>query len=966
MHVSPHFPLKVLGRLSPILGWVEDISHGGIPEHWRGPEHWRDRPEYRRDRERRWLIRELPTYSYDNLDDILTIGRSSRRTPRLPWKPAAGAPMPIDPPDDYDLIGALGELGDRYFVWAGDELCVRGGRMVEVHELAQRFPVHHLIRLRHAEAAAHGYLDPEVARILPDRLGALHTEYQGIRDEVREGLSEGHLHLTAILSAEESWADQILGHHPHEFDEQPAEMRRLLDLGRLIIPVLALAVCHQRLGHLWPPGQEFETPETPSPDHALETLLAGLDALYWASTRQEEQDRRRFLSRAIQWVSNRFEESLATRSGTTADELQLLIRLIRWHSRRDRSSIRALAGIRRRVRALQDLHFAIHRALLAERRQPGSIASPPSLLLRTFFRYLVLHTHHWYHAIQASRSTGLRYFRGYSSSRYRKHVVDDEQAHALAFERMVEDPALRTVEGRLSPPDGGSDEYVPWLLSFAASHQRDLLDRFGIVIHFIKDEHPSKYRHFPTSSVVRDVRHGPLRREVREQAFQFLRILRQPDPINRFFVGIDCANLELTSPPEVFAPIFHFLCKHPVDFGTRIAARRLVPHGATPVSSPGQRRLGMTYHVGEDFRHLLSGLRAIDEAITFFALRPGDRLGHATALGIEPELWAAQSGFQAILSRQEWLDTMVWVCSKLGSQHPGVIALGLNAEIRRQARYVYQTTSETLKIKDRTIATLHDMWRLRQLDPYSIDLVRLSQGSLEPGVGLGAGMDRSRWDHIQMLLQRSHEGQVGSDDAYKLLALYWYDGEVRKRGDERMEVPMDENKSIWLDLCRDLQAMMQDLVRRRELIVEANPSSNRIIGPMNSIAEHPIFRLTLDEEDQLRREVRVTVNTDNPGIFATSLAHELYMLAEVLLERNVPEAQVSKWIRWLRKNGNLYSFTRFADTGQEMSKHLEYVRSRYWKVEARMQGERPQDRKMRARLQGKLPWQLTDAGTWRE
>ena len=37
--------------------------------------------------------------------------------------------------------------------------------------------------------------------------------------------------------------------------------------------------------------------------------------------------------------------------------------------------------------------------------------------------------------------------------------------------------------------------------------------------------------------------------------------------------------------------------------------------------------LGFTYHVGEEFRHVLSGLRHIDEVIEEFDYKAGDRLG---------------------------------------------------------------------------------------------------------------------------------------------------------------------------------------------------------------------------------------------------------------------------------------------------------------------------------------------------
>ena len=41
------------------------------------------------------------------------------------------------------------------------------------------------------------------------------------------------------------------------------------------------------------------------------------------------------------------------------------------------------------------------------------------------------------------------------------------------------------------------------------------------------------------------------------------------------------------------------------------------------------QNMGFTYHVGEDFRHIASGLRHVDEVIENFHYKAGDRLGHA-------------------------------------------------------------------------------------------------------------------------------------------------------------------------------------------------------------------------------------------------------------------------------------------------------------------------------------------------
>ena len=68
----------------------------------------------------------------------------------------------------------------------------------------------------------------------------------------------------------------------------------------------------------------------------------------------------------------------------------------------------------------------------------------------------------------------------------------------------------------------------------------------------------------------------------------------------------------------------------------------------------------LSIHAGEDYSHPLSGLRHIDETVRFCEMRDGDRLGHALALGIEPQWWMARQG-EMILPADEHLDNLVWL-----------------------------------------------------------------------------------------------------------------------------------------------------------------------------------------------------------------------------------------------------------------------------------------------------------------
>lgn len=62
---------------------------------------------------------------------------------------------------------------------------------------------------------------------------------------------------------------------------------------------------------------------------------------------------------------------------------------------------------------------------------------------------------------------------------------------------------------------------------------------------------------------------------------------------------------------------------------------------------------------------IVDGLRAIDEAIHFLDLRCGDRLGHALALGVDVDKWYEGKSNRILISKQEYLDNIVWLYSKL-------------------------------------------------------------------------------------------------------------------------------------------------------------------------------------------------------------------------------------------------------------------------------------------------------------
>ncbi|MEM9554470.1 MAG: hypothetical protein AAGC60_09435 [Acidobacteriota bacterium] len=1102
----PLLPFDILGQVSPLLSWVEGTGGGRLPVAWQaGP-----RPV--KEREQGWLLDELPTYSYDNVEEIVSGSRAlhrlgHRRPSRMPADPRW--PYRLDPPADYDLLQAFRYLNEYFLVWNGTEPCVREGRMEDFHELGIRLPASHIVRHGHARTVSEGVISFRDALDLPEQITLLPSNSFGLRSVVRRGLSESHLHLQGVTSAEETWADNLLKPTTlRGFGGRTPEEHRLLVLDLFAGKILALAIWTAQVERLHsrkaseeyglrprrllrlfdriyfarsPHEEHLAThrlrdaiadaiyqPTTPEPvPEALELELvaaararlgplAGLeDSEGSIGGLQQEGDRlheRKILEelqrvlrltiskhlpgaksleiegalpfiveaairRATRQVTRRrwrasalaetVYKSLPTRDrerlprGTGCllsdhrldDDFRFLLRWISptayhqqvlWRSGKPPGN--CPETLQDRYRLVCQLHLAAHLELI--RATPSTWyqqarygdddkvkrkeANPPRHFLhRALFRYLVCRTHHWQLSTQQGRTTGLSHFRRYYASSQRRPKLHQMERSRLVFERLRKWRGLRVLEGRVAPPSS-AHELVPWILAHArpGDHEKRRVQKFGLVVHFKKEREEKEDRPFSKHEYqpAPRLRWGYRRRHIRQEAMRLYRLLRRPTPVVPFIVGIDAANLELATPPEVFAPVFRFLRELPIS--TTGPARRFAPFFSLEPSIcklVEKRRLGMTYHVGEDFRHLLSGLRAICEVVDFLNPHPGDRLGHGTALALSPEVWLEHNGYQAVVPKLEWLDTLVWVHHFLGPGDEVVGELAIEDWIQRLSWEIYghaagddfdplhlddlrtrrragDSPVDRTEYRRRRVSSEHrglmdwnwsplslwDAWTLRQLDPYTINLRKLLRGKLTLRRLRHYDEEDRRWHEVQERIMRKLRHNIGSRNAMLLLGLYWLSPEVRERGQEILVVDMAENKHRWLELCRRVEDRLKERIHEHELVVEVNPSANRIIGPMERYSQHHVFELTLDEENRLKREVRVSVNTDNPAVCNTSLAHEHYLLGEVLMERGVPEAEVVKWLDWLRQNGNEYNFVRRLPTEDEspdMARLLNWLRN---------------------------------------
>nr|WP_321399150.1 hypothetical protein [uncultured Desulfobacter sp.] len=183
-----------------------------------------------------------------------------------------------------------------------------------------------------------------------------------------------------------------------------------------------------------------------------------------------------------------------------------------------------------------------------------------------------------------------------------------------------EENHLTLLEGRFAPKDtiekniglldrifNGYQSYHGVRDAFTSITQDAVVEigqrmRLSLTAHFIKE------RDMEWQNGELLVRHHALRQSLEQKARAIIYLCSELNRVKEILHGIDAASNELQASPEVFAPIY----------------RRLRRNGFRH----------FTYHSGEDFAHLLSGVRTLFEAVEFLELQSGDRIGHATALGI--------------------------------------------------------------------------------------------------------------------------------------------------------------------------------------------------------------------------------------------------------------------------------------------------------------------------------------------
>lgn len=425
-------------------------------------------------------------------------------------------------------------------------------------------------------------------------------------------------------------------------------------------------------------------------------------------------------------------------------------------------------------------------------------------------------------------------------------------------------------------------------------------ERHFYTLHFIKKS-DQRIENALVSSVTS--RHQALRSEIKRQAFAIVGLRESFYDKSQLIRGIDAASSEFSARPEVFAHAFRYLKDHKLS-GAQNQLRM----------SQSEHKLSATFHVGEDFYDVVDGIRAIDEAILFLGLNQGDRVGHALALGIDVAEFYCFKKMKLMLPKEMILDNIVWLLARIRKFGIDICRTEVNRLEKTYEGLFREIYSDSLDNTQKNTYFSHmvffDSWKLRGDDP---NLYQFDTNNLDQITNL------TYWDRCKINYSYPSNSQIRKSRAVQwLYQQYHFNPRVKSEGASIRQFEITQD---YIKLVAEVQRLYRNHVKSLNIGVECNPTSNFLIGTFGSYAKHPImkfYNLGLETSSVLLDEcpqLFVSINTDDQGIFNTSLENE-YALMAIALEKELDSSGrprysptvIYQWLDNIRKMGLEQSF----------------------------------------------------------
>ena len=516
---------------------------------------------------------------------------------------------------------------------------------------------------------------------------------------------------------------------------------------------------------------------------------------------------------------------------------------------------------------------------------------------KLFWQYIRVKNQLYNEITQNNDEQGLDYF----VDKYYEKVIDifEDEVEKMYHNILVQikNNSLKKIELRVAPKKDYK-KLIEKIRIFFKAYLKILDDKnirdseipvIGLVFHLIKarEDLPFEKCFFKESEneeLIFKGEHlfyGKIIKEYEVMAKHIRTIRLRCENISHYIVGVDTASIESFAEPWVFAPIYQTL---------RDSYESSIVYGTGMKSI---KTLGFTYHVGEDYRHIMSGLRHIYEVIEFLGYHAGDRIGHGISLAIDVENWIVQNPV-VFMPRIEYLENLVWIWGISDSYYKEIDLendISLERKILECAKEIYGDTSGI---------TPHMLWQAyrEKFKTFEVNedevkkfCIKNSKNNLEYCVfsSLEKKYDEVIWDYKKIIY--SNHCRICLERMYEIV---------------QVKVYKEEKKSL-----ENLQRKIRKLINKRGIVVETNPTSNLSISGMNRLYETPIKVMNnsgLSSIKENDKSLIISINSDDPSIFNSTVSNEFGYIYHALQYQGYSKEYILEWIDKIRNWGLESSF----------------------------------------------------------
>lgn len=495
-----------------------------------------------------------------------------------------------------------------------------------------------------------------------------------------------------------------------------------------------------------------------------------------------------------------------------------------------------------------------------------------------------------------SQNVGLSYFSQYSNSSLRdkniENALDIIYSSGTTYAELKMTP--HQIEAKLAQ-----------ILKKSKQLNKD--NNFQISVHFIREDDFTK-KNILSENIRKEYRYKKLSIKLQAEAEELKKVIYSPKKslrslnvnnkiatiddiantqyidVGKYIRSIDVASDERKTPPEIFAPAIRYLRDINYDEIQFLEYRK---------------PLRISVHAGEEFDFIVTGMRRIDESLEFYDMTSDDRLGHALAIGIDTHKWFDNNKNEIYIKQGDYLDNIVWLYNTIQNINPkgfdtSSILHKYKTKIKEYSKKVYG------KVIDEYI--LHEAWKLRKYSAYHTSIVKTSSYSyLKKGYykyAIIPDMDKKPVE--TNLFCRYNSNEYKEKGMHNVITIT-HKKEYQDRYTEY--ISQDE-----IDIYTIVQDYLIQKISDKNISIETNPSSNIYTSQLDCYTKHPIFRWYPMTDKKLKigkkynrygirnGRVKVTINSDDPAIFNTSLANEYELIKKAALDLGECELSVNSWL----------------------------------------------------------------------